>query len=122
MIPRTLPAIAVGDRVAVRVESGTHYVRGVDAEPDVPAEALRYGIAPDDALRTLAHPSGGTRSLFGPDAFVAGTERTERLVFWPLGIARAGAMRQWGHHATAFIGRRHFDEPFLLDRYFLPAR
>jgi hypothetical protein len=27
-------------------------------------------------------------------------------------------MRQWGRHATAFIGRRHFDEPWLLERYF----
>jgi len=27
-------------------------------------------------------------------------------------------MRQWGHHATAFVGRRHFDEPELLGRYF----
>ena len=27
-------------------------------------------------------------------------------------------MRQWGHHATAFVGRRHFDEPYLIERYF----
>jgi hypothetical protein len=27
-------------------------------------------------------------------------------------------MRQWGRHATAFVGRRHFDEAGLLDRYF----
>jgi hypothetical protein len=35
-----------------------------------------------------------------------------------MGIPSAGAMRQWGHHATAFVGRRHFDEPFLIERYF----
>jgi len=23
------------------------------------------------------------------------------------------------HHATAFIGPRHFDEPFLIERYFV---
>jgi hypothetical protein len=27
-------------------------------------------------------------------------------------------MRQWGRHATAFIGRRHFDDPRLFDDYF----
>jgi hypothetical protein len=27
-------------------------------------------------------------------------------------------MRQWGRHATAFVGRRHFDDADLLDRYF----
>ena len=35
-----------------------------------------------------------------------------------MGIPSAGAMRQWGRHATAFVGRRHFDEPFLVERYF----
>jgi hypothetical protein len=29
-------------------------------------------------------------------------------------------MRQWGHHATAFVGRRHFDDPFLLQEAFAP--
>jgi hypothetical protein len=28
-------------------------------------------------------------------------------------------MRQWGRHATAFIGRRHFDDPWLVERYFV---
>jgi hypothetical protein len=32
-----------------------------------------------------------------------------------MGIASAGAMRQWGRHPTAFVGRRHFDDPQLLD-------
>jgi hypothetical protein len=28
----------------------------------------------------------------------------------------AGAMRQWGHHATALVGRRHFDDADLIER------
>jgi hypothetical protein len=36
-----------------------------------------------------------------------------------MGIPNPGAMRQWGTHATAFVGRRHFDDPFLIDRAFL---
>ena len=107
--------------MTVFIESGTHYVRAVRAgEPPV-AEPIRYRVARDDALRTLAHPDGGTRSLYGPDGLVAGTERAEVVLFWPLGIRAPGAMRQWGRHATAFVGRRHFDEAFLLDRYFAPA-
>jgi hypothetical protein len=49
---------------------------------------------------------------------IPGTQRPERFFFWPMGIASAGQMRQWGRHATAFVGRRHFDDPYLLDRYF----
>jgi len=35
-----------------------------------------------------------------------------------MGLSEPGAMRRWGRHATAFIGRRHFDDPWLLERYF----
>lgn len=35
-----------------------------------------------------------------------------------MGVPEPGAMRQWGRHATAFVGRRHFDDPWLLERYF----
>lgn len=121
LVPTTLPALAAGAVVTVFIESGTHYVRAVRAgEPRV-VEPIRYRMARDDALRWLAHPEGGTRSLYGPDGLVAGTGRAEVVLFWPLGIRDAGAMRQWGRHATAFVGRRHFDEALLLDRYFAPA-
>ena len=58
------------------------------------------------------------KRLFGTDGIIAGTERLERFLLWPTGIANPGAMRQWGTHATAFVGRRHFDDPDLLDRAF----
>ena len=35
-----------------------------------------------------------------------------------MGIRSPGAMRQWGHHATAFVGRRHFDDPYLIEQLF----
>ena len=86
-----------------------------------------YTLLPDDGLRSLALPSGGRRSLYDPRGFVPGTDRAEAWLFWPMGIADAGAMRQWGHHATAFVGRRHFDDADLLERRFVrpagsPAR
>ena len=52
------------------------------------------------------------------DGIVPGSERGERWLFWPMGVPEPGAMRQWGRHATAFVGRRHFDDPGILERYF----
>jgi hypothetical protein len=85
--------------------------------------ADHYTLLPDDSLRSLALPSGGRRSLYDPRGFVPGTDRAEAWLFWPMGIAEAGTMRQWGRHATAFVGRRHFDDADLLERRFVrPAR
>ncbi len=30
-------------------------------------------------------------------------------------------MRQWGRHATAFVGRRHFDDAYLMEQRFAPV-
>lgn len=117
-VPAALPALAPGQHVAVRIESATHYVLGVTAVASTPAGDARYMHRPESDLRRLPLPNGGTRSLYGPDGLVAGSERTERFFFWPMGIGSAGAMRQWGHHATAFVGRRHFDDVDLLERRF----
>ena len=62
--------------------------------------------------------TGVTRSVYQPNGLVAGSERGERFFFWPMGIASAGQMRQWSHHATAFVGRRHFDDARLIEKYF----
>jgi len=70
----------------------------------VPAELPRvYTFRPYDEPRSVMRLDGGMRSAFGPDGLVAGTERMGRYVL------SAGAMRQWGRQATAFVGRRHFD-------------
>jgi hypothetical protein len=68
--------------------------------------------------RDARHPSRSSGFLWLRVGIVHASDRPERYWFWPLGIPSAGAMRQWGHHATAFVGRRHFDEPFLVERYF----
>jgi hypothetical protein len=119
-IPQRLPALGAGDRVQLRVESGTHFLQRIVIGASAASEPPRtYALNDDDQLRRLPFPDGGTRSFFGPDGIVPGSERGERYFFWPMGIAEPGAMRQWGRHATAFIGRRHFDDPFLLERYFV---
>jgi hypothetical protein len=115
--PQTVAAPAADQRIVLRVASRTHDLQRVRVAVDV-GEASTYVLRDDDELRSLPLPDGGRRSAFGPDGRIAGSERLERFFFWPMGIASAGQMRQWGRHATAFVGRRHFDDPTLFDRYF----
>ena len=77
-----------------------------------------YALLDEDTLRSLPTAEGGHRSAFWSSGIMPGTERGERALFWPMGIASPGAMRQWGRHPTAFVGRRHFDDPRLLAERF----
>lgn len=124
-LPQAAPVdVGPRQRVLLRVAARTHYLQRVlvvpqDASlPD--ARPLTYTLRDDDELRSLPLPGdhGARRSVFGPDGLIDGTERAERFYFWPMGIDSAGQMRQWGRHATAFVGRRHFDDATLIDRYF----
>ena len=116
-VPATLPALLPGQRVAVQLESGTHYLVGIRPDAGEPGQA--YAMEPDDTLRTLpVGMVGGTRSAFLPSGIVPGTERGERWLFWPMGIDSPGSMRQWGRQPTAFVGRRHFDDARLLEQRF----
>lgn len=119
-VPQSAPALEPGQRVLLHVEARTHYLQRLSA---VPAHAAGVEITPlqwqsDDALRALPLPAGGMRSVFDEDGLIDGSQRSERFFFWPMGIQSAGQMRQWGRHATAFVGRRHFDDPALLAKYF----
>ncbi len=119
--PQTAAVPAAGERVVLRVANRTHYLQRVRFEVNAGAASI-YALRDDDELRSLPLPAGGRRSAFGPDGLVPGSERSERFFFWPMGIASAGQMRQWGRHATAFVGRRHFDDPLLFDKYFEVVR
>lgn len=121
LIPTRVPAVD-GGRLTVRTEPGSHYIIHVqELPPDALAEApdsVTYRFRPYDTLRALPLHGSGQRSLFDEDGLVSGTTRLERWVLWPMGVIEPGAMRQWGHHATAFVGRRHFDDAFLLQQFF----
>lgn len=117
-------------RLVLRLASTSHYLERVYRRTDdgtAPdgagrtAETARYQLADYDELRSLPSPGGGRRSFFRGDGIVPGSERRERWVFWPMGVPEPGAMRQWGNHAIAFVGRRHFDDPDLLARHFAPT-
>jgi len=116
-VPAALPRVRPGERALLRIAGGTHFLEGVELVNGLDSLA-RYELAGDEDLRSLPDAAGARRSAFGPDGLVPGTERGERYLFWPMGVASAGAMRQWGRHATAFVGRRHFDDADLLERRF----
>ena len=125
-VPRRLPAWQSGDRLLLHVASGSHYIDqadlvsksnsalGIFALSKVSLNPVSY-----DTLRVLPTADGGYRSAFDPRGFIRGSERLESWLFWPMGIANAGAMRQWGRQPTAFVGRRHFDDPRLLEERFV---
>ena len=115
-IPATLPVIAESERLIVEVQTGSHYLRDVSTAKA--STGTTYKFVDYHQLRSLPLPQGGSRSVFGPDGLIAGTERGERFLFWPMGIASPGAMRQAGTQATAFVGRRQFDEADIVEKRF----
>ncbi|MBC7803293.1 MAG: hypothetical protein H7Y16_05385 [Candidatus Parcubacteria bacterium] len=115
--PQHLPRVAEGERPLVRIATGTHAIERVSLTSGSDS-LVRYELRPYDELRSLFRFSGPRASVFGAHGLVAGTERDERYFFWPMGIASAGATRQWGRQATAFVGRRHFDDADLFEKRF----
>jgi hypothetical protein len=119
LAPARLGRRRSGERILIRVASRTHYIENVRYGLGSNVEERRsYSFAKDNQLQSLPWPGGGRRSLYRADGIVPGSERGERYLYWPMGVREPGAMRQWGRHATAFVGRRHFDDPTLLERYF----
>jgi hypothetical protein len=107
------------ERGTIALESGTHYVRHFyPSIRQAQSETTTYEFSDYGELRSLPDPQGGRRSMFGPDSLAPGSERLERFILWPTGVVSPGAMRQWGRHAVAFVGERHFDDPFYMDRMF----
>jgi hypothetical protein len=106
--------------MTVTMESRTHYVQHLypSARRPLP-EMTVYALADYGELRSLPDPKGGRRSMFTPDSLAPGSERLERFILWPTGVVSPGAMRQWGRHAVAFVGERHFDDPFFMNNMFM---
>jgi hypothetical protein len=82
---------------------------------------VAYAFTDYTALQSLPLADGGRKSAFNRYGIIPGTERLERFILWPTGVLSPGAMRQWGRHAVAFVGRRHFDDPFYLNQMYAPA-
>jgi hypothetical protein len=105
--------------MVVAMQSRTHYVNHLYfLERRMQPASIPYTLVDYEALTRLARPDGGFRSMFDRTGIVPGTQRLERYLLWPTGVLSPGAMRQWGTHAVAFVGRRHFDDPFYLEEMF----
>ena len=110
----------VDERMTVAMEARTHYVRHLyPAARRSHPEAMAYSLTDYGALRSLPDPKGGRRNMFRPDSLAPGSERLERFILWPTEVVSPGAMRQWGRHAVAFVGERHFDDPFFMNAMFM---
>jgi hypothetical protein len=116
-IPAKLQRLGENERIRLRIATRSHYLIDVGVQ-SAGTSSRTFGVLAEAELRSLPLPGSGFRSIYGADALVQGTERGERFLFWPMGIPSAGAMRQWGNHATAFLGRRHFDDADLIERRF----
>lgn len=110
LIPQSVDG---SEPLALRVSAGDHQLLRV-----MPATSVVSDAEQTYALRPYRELEVGT--LFDDDGLIRGTERGERWWLWPSGVISPGAMRQWGRHATAFIGRAHFDDPRYLERLFIP--
>ena len=126
------------------LQTETHHIQGIYPNQDAALpEKLNIAshytgtLAPYHSLKILPTLSTSTnsasmlsestsetqyKSLFNSKGITPSTQRLERFLFWPMGVRSAGAMRVAGTHAIAFIGKRHFDDPFLLDDIGLTAR
>lgn len=118
-IPFTIPRDWHGP-VRLQLASGSHYLTAL-APATAAAGAHTYVLHAHTDLLSLPVDASQRASLFDEHGLVPGTTRGERWFLWPMGVRAAGSMRQWGHHATAFVGRRHFDEARLFERYFTRA-
>jgi hypothetical protein len=109
--------------MTVAMESRTHYVQHLYASArPAQSETVVYSLADYGELQSLPDSRGGRRSMFSPDSLAPGSERLERWILWPTGVVSPGAMRQWGRHAVAFVGERHFDDPFSMDKMFMRSQ
>ena len=114
--PKAIATIPSGHHLLLRLQSRTHYLQQTSLSDNTFKVATRTYIFHElEQLRALQMPNGSKRSLYSEDGIIEASERAERFLLWPYGVASPGAMRQWGTHAIAFIGKRHFDDPFLLE-------
>ncbi len=114
------PGLNVSDveRAIVRISSRSHDIQQVYFDETRLQEVVVYTMTDGNVLRSLASGNDSRQSLYQKNGIVSSSKRGERFFFWPMGIASPGAMRQPGNHATAFVGRRHFDDADLFQPYF----
>ena len=106
--------------MTVSMERRTHYVQHLyPSARELLPDSATYELKDYGLLRSLVFSADHRKSMFGQNSITPGSERSERYILWPTGVLSPGAMRQWGRHAVAFIGRRHFDDPYFMNKMFI---
>ena len=103
--------------LAIRINSGWHQIEQLYSG-EVPTGAVTYRLVPYDFLESLPHSDGRVESVFDSDGIMKYSRRIEPYILFSMGIPRIGYMRQRGHHAIHIVGRAHFTDPDIFDRYF----
>jgi len=106
--------------MTISMESRTHYVQHLySSSRELQPATTIYSLIDYSQLRSLPYSTDDRKSIFSQNSIIAGSERSERFILWLTGVLSPGAMRQWGRHAVSFVGKRHFDDPFFMDRMFV---
>jgi hypothetical protein len=116
-VPTWLPDNFPRERLIIRLKSGWHQVENIDTG-NISAGSTSYYLAAYNQLEKLPRDDDTSESMFTSTGIGKDSERIEPLIFFPMGIPDIGSMRQRGHHAVKFIGRAHFDDPYLFDAHF----
>jgi len=118
-VPAYLPEKFPDQPLTLRIISGWHQVERVSAAapPDTPS--VTYRLLPYDRLESLPRADGSRASVFTAKGIMKDSERIEPYIFFSMGIPKIGYMRQRGHHAVELVGRAHFTDPDIYNRYFV---
>ncbi|KPJ78564.1 MAG: hypothetical protein AMJ54_02780 [Deltaproteobacteria bacterium SG8_13] len=117
-VPAWLPDAFPDSRLSLRINSGWHQIQKVFARK-LPSDVIHYELRPYDELEMLPRPGEGTESVFTSDGIMKDSSRIEPYIFFSMGIPKVGYMRQRGHHAIKLVGRGHFTDTDIYDRYFV---
>ena len=116
-VPTQLPEDYPRQRIAIHVISGWHQVGHISSQ-SMPTAFRPYQLVPYEQLEMLPQNGDLHESMFNPRGIGKYSERVESDIFIPMGVPQVGRMRQRGHHAVKFVGRAHFDDPYLFDKHF----
>lgn len=117
-VPTYLPEAFPNQRIGLRINSGWHQIEHVYAAQE-PGNASQYQLQPYERLESLPHPDGTRESVFTPEGIMKDSKRIEPYIFFSMGIPKVGYMRQRSHHAIKLVGRSHFTDTDIYDRYFI---
>jgi len=117
LIPSWLPAEFPQKRLLLRINSGWHQVQRIMTDDGL-FDSQSYTLIPYDVLESLPKEDGHNESVFTPAGIMKDSWRIEPYIFFSMGIADIGYMRQRGHHAIKMVGRGHFTDPNLYDGSF----